>query len=1016
MNGVQEAPFKRLRRFLNVPDGDMTDLHHRAIRTFSRLDKKRRIALLTLICECSEQTALILDPTFLFVDELKDLLVTDILDVSSKILIHAFGRSLGSNAVVKYILVAVSSSAIQSLSDDSPSSSLNFLIKLMTFLIQEYPENAQQLAFAEMDRICRCQPHRQRSPLPFPITVNDKSKKLFSTIFECLDSLSSGVRYPSEALVDFLAEVRGEACISHGRFYELLAFRAKQDGSIVEAIKAWTQTRLDGVERAGAFNGLVATIAVHCQDRDSLRELTGWLKEMIGALSRRSQQLMESLLEDLFPVLPVEVKLVVVSVLDALPASQWGPILSICKAILRSEDALNPVKVIGVQKQSGPEPSGIMKEFIQTGDIPRHFFKDILLNDRWFKSVFLPYLVDRTASEDVEARKVFFDILKQSGRIPKKFLNVDGLLDQRFGGGVEGLRKFLAEAVEGFKVGDEEAVRELGRIRKFLEGYSLKGLMDPKPESAILVDRAGCIRIFGTEMSKESLHVAHEVIQCLMEVSVNRAPEVWKEMAHVFGKGRSMFFIAVVARLLQLCYGAAMVGKNACLWMAKFIYLLGRLEVKVFVDEEGLEMAFAEGFFRRFMLRPGAEHLVVITRNLLGFLEDEREGAGEGLIERLRFHLFLTASGFFDPIPLKTTSIVWPESKELAFRNLIFYSLTSDPINPSAFRNNLHLFSDQLGRLLLPNLLLRELIHFLVVVKQTTGDDASLLDPLPLNRTASFTTGCLLLTELVGEMWDEVEDVVSVSQWGIECLCVCDENEVEVLAELLGFFPMSFFWCGGAGPAFIGGDASKEIFVRSAQGLERIMRRGVSGRVNGTGKVARALFEGAEEFGRRFKLVDSVVDILATHAPTISAIELSDAIVITDDELCIKKSPYDASNLRSPSLDETLTALLSNTQIHHSATILPTALIYRLIPCLHHPRQDLDRHVLDEANALKGYLGYRRAAKRIKIEEDKLREEVERRAVEALEELREVERRGIQGREVEFGVEERALMRFGGGV
>ncbi|KAI8846221.1 hypothetical protein BC829DRAFT_270553 [Chytridium lagenaria] len=359
---------------------------------------------------------------------------------------------------------------------------------------------------------------------------------------------------------------------------------------------------------------------------------------MLGALSRRSQQLVESIMEDVFAVVTVEMKMVMITVLDGLPAPLWGNTLATFKAILKTEDLLNPSKVAGANallKANGPDPVGVIKEFIQTGDIPRNFFRDILLNDRWFKTVFLPHLIDRTSKDDVEARKVFYDVLKTSGRIPKKFLHLETVDDKYTGS--EGMKLFLKEVAEGLE--GEDAGRELGRLKKFLAGYSQPDVLCCPAEGVIGVMPLGGYVFLGTKFTQEILGIAHEVLQTLLSVHVGVSLEVWKSVVDVFG-GMSTLFLAVMTRLILLCYGCEPLGKSTCVWLGRFFALLNASDVKVFVGVDGQRVGFGEGMFARFFVRKSAEHMREIVSAFLKFMDDDHGGGGT-LAERLGFHIYL---------------------------------------------------------------------------------------------------------------------------------------------------------------------------------------------------------------------------------------------------------------------------------------------------------------------------------------------------------------------------------------
>ncbi|KAJ3109185.1 hypothetical protein HDU97_008584 [Phlyctochytrium planicorne] len=945
---------RTLRRFLNVPDDEGIEIvRSRAAKTYERLDKKRRLGLLKLLCECADNSLQEFELTFLLVPPMKSLLVSDIQEVGGYSLhiaiLHAVLQPSSPHvAVGKEIMNRIASTTLDTIVDGTCKSK-DFISSLTEIVIAKFPESSMQWAYSELDRLCcylRLDGTSSRKPgLTFPTAILPQSEVLFASIFSCLGCNGSPPK--ANEIIEFLLEYRPGFHISQPLFSSLLLYSSQHDLQFQEDLKFWLFDKLESVDRSNACQGFLALIALSMASKATLSQFSSWMKETLPNLNRRSQQLVESLLDELYDIVPVEMKMCTVSILEALPREQWADAMKIYTARLKSDDL---IKEKLHSKFSGPNPADIVEEFNRTNEIPRNFFRDILLNDRWFKSDFLPYLVDRRPSNDLDARKAFYTILKEGGRVPRAFQVSNDHFSEKVEtkGDVDGLRNFLKENIKISEASDDDAFREIRKIKKYLAALPFWESLSRKCGS-ILVNFDGNFKFLNAELLRDDMEVSFELLRWMSTVDADRSDVLWRELVSILGDGSSALFYSSLVHLLRLTYGKDAIGPNLCKVIAKLVILIGTAEAPTFFNQDGLKLDFIEGFFYRRFVRRGAQHTELITRNFVVLVEADHRSSDSlrDFLQRMRFHLQLSD---FDSnnYPFHAMALAWPEGKETTFKNFLFYEMTYIDESPAffeSFRRKVMLMVNDLGWILAVQRLFAGLIEFTAVFSSHPAQ--STFDPYPLERnTAAFGLGCSLLVECIDRMWDEVsyqalppDDLIVTSQWFYNGTSGFSIDQWRAWVDVLVFLPTSICWTGKLPPCVASEDTLKHVIQQSAERMNLLAQKFVASRVVSVRSVAAILFEGACQYIPRLG-TRALAELLISSAPNICSLALMDCLRVSEDVQfhCLSLSQ------KTPNQKDFASLLLSIWDQFilkgDSPEVVADALVYRSLSCFYPHSED----------------------------------------------------------------------------
>ncbi|KAJ3377657.1 hypothetical protein HDU84_008352 [Entophlyctis sp. JEL0112] len=158
-----------------------------------------------------------------------------------------------------------------------------------------------------------------------------------------------------------------------------------------------------------------------------------WLAGAMSKATRRVHQFVTSLLRDIFSIAPHTFNIATVQALREVAASNTA-----CKQLLNDIKTHLVDPATGVDSlvlaaaglaSSRGSTSGrltfavVLEEFIKTGSVPKSLYVEILVNDSWYKSQFLPALFSRTTDDKWESQQLLIEHLRRANRIPKSFLS-----------------------------------------------------------------------------------------------------------------------------------------------------------------------------------------------------------------------------------------------------------------------------------------------------------------------------------------------------------------------------------------------------------------------------------------------------------------------------------------------------------------------------------------------------------------------------------------------------------------
>ncbi|KAI8843839.1 hypothetical protein BJ741DRAFT_589354 [Chytriomyces cf. hyalinus JEL632] len=262
---------------------------------------------------------------------------------------------------------------------------------------------------------------------------------------------------------------------SHSRLFSIaLLYSHRKPQLFIEALKRHTESAIQSLQQLEATFGLACTYLIESSQyassdssdtahtyKDNFYPWLAMLASSNDGLGRKSHQFLVTLLRDIYPKLPFQFN---VSILQALRNSHlavFKPLWTDIKAFVAEKSAAQgphmhgiPEKVLldlGLPNPNGiarsgpsfekilqefgasvPESNGEMSAIVQKGakpakkTIPKALFMEILVNDGWYKTSFLPKLMHRSENcpnETWALQQELFDALRKSGRIPASVLS-----------------------------------------------------------------------------------------------------------------------------------------------------------------------------------------------------------------------------------------------------------------------------------------------------------------------------------------------------------------------------------------------------------------------------------------------------------------------------------------------------------------------------------------------------------------------------------------------------------------
>ncbi|KAI9330435.1 hypothetical protein BDR26DRAFT_871547 [Obelidium mucronatum] len=154
-----------------------------------------------------------------------------------------------------------------------------------------------------------------------------------------------------------------------------------------------------------------------------------WLSKQIAASSRRIQQFLLALFETTFSKSPSDFNCS--TVLSIRNHAIFKQLLSEIKSHLSEAKDIEERKLVELGVLSATTDKrktnfdALMKDFVSTGNVPKSLFMEMLINDSWYKTQFLPRLVKRVdgdSDQQWKHQQALFNLLQKSGRVPSSFL------------------------------------------------------------------------------------------------------------------------------------------------------------------------------------------------------------------------------------------------------------------------------------------------------------------------------------------------------------------------------------------------------------------------------------------------------------------------------------------------------------------------------------------------------------------------------------------------------------------
>ncbi|KAJ3110525.1 hypothetical protein HK100_003005 [Physocladia obscura] len=235
---------------------------------------------------------------------------------------------------------------------------------------------------------------------------------------------------------------------SHSRLFCIcILFSEYQGSQFVSELKTRTESAIKQLDRIETLFGLAAIFVIEKASRtlsfkqgnlpqppeqqQSTREFYhSWLNKIIASANRRTHQFLVSLFQETYTNFPLD--FIIANVLAIRNHPPFKTLLTEIKSHLAEatvSDIGNEQKLVNaglmVANEKRPTFGKFMQEFLSTGQVPKSLYMEILVNDAWYKTQFLPKLIKRgNEADDIfwKAQQNLFDILRKAGRVPSSFL------------------------------------------------------------------------------------------------------------------------------------------------------------------------------------------------------------------------------------------------------------------------------------------------------------------------------------------------------------------------------------------------------------------------------------------------------------------------------------------------------------------------------------------------------------------------------------------------------------------
>ncbi|KAJ3408987.1 hypothetical protein HDU80_003643 [Chytriomyces hyalinus] len=262
---------------------------------------------------------------------------------------------------------------------------------------------------------------------------------------------------------------------SHSRLFSIaLLYSHRKQQLFIEALKRHTESAIQSLQQLEATFGLACTYLIESSQyassdssdtahtyKDNFYPWLAMLASSNDGLGRKSHQFLVTLLRDIYPKLPFQFNVSILQALRNSPLTLFKPLWTDIKAFVAEKSAAQGSHMHGIPEKvlldlglpnpngiarSGPSFEKILQDFgasvpesnggtsaiVQKGakpakrTIPKALFMEILVNDGWYKTSFLPKLMHRSENcpnETWALQQELFDALRKSGRIPASVLS-----------------------------------------------------------------------------------------------------------------------------------------------------------------------------------------------------------------------------------------------------------------------------------------------------------------------------------------------------------------------------------------------------------------------------------------------------------------------------------------------------------------------------------------------------------------------------------------------------------------
>ncbi|ORY39979.1 hypothetical protein BCR33DRAFT_379906 [Rhizoclosmatium globosum] len=218
---------------------------------------------------------------------------------------------------------------------------------------------------------------------------------------------------------------------SHSRLLSIFVSCAHSLGqAVLDLFKTRVETGINDLDRLSTLFGLSCLFLLdkwNIQAGGTKEFYHIWLARTLNSTTRRSIQFIASLFQSTYLSCPSDFNCATLLAVRNLPA--FKQLVSDIKLHLADVSDLDQSKLVEVGIVDGKRLafSRFMDEFTANGEkaVPKSLFMEILVNDAWYKTQFLPRLMKRvneTTDTQWKQQQTLFDFLRKAGRVPASFL------------------------------------------------------------------------------------------------------------------------------------------------------------------------------------------------------------------------------------------------------------------------------------------------------------------------------------------------------------------------------------------------------------------------------------------------------------------------------------------------------------------------------------------------------------------------------------------------------------------